>query len=422
MTFLPLAEIARARPGMKECIGLFAGILVVIVLGYALLFAVSALPRENLRKNILQADARGFFSDNYPQYDWLRPLYNRLDMFTECVGIGVALNMRPDAKTLLEMPMFGECSALRKVITGDTPDAAPYLYMRFIHGYQIALKSMYTFFSLETVRAAAAGISLLLLVLLFIALQRATDTRYAAVVVFSFFLTSSPNMFFTVTHATQFWLVTAAGAAAALGRGRICPLCFFGFVGAMDAFCHYFLAQSLSLALPLLCYTLARWADGESPGSIAAEAFWGCIGWSFGFVLPWLIKWSVLFLVLAPTKAELFGVTLENYPARGLTMILTAVQRNFLSANWPTILFVIAFCVLRRRRMALEMPPGLWMACLPGLLPFVWMCILPGHSGVRHSTFVNLILWPFLATCLLLLLAMPIDSRKHLLSRRENTE
>ena len=220
MPFSPLKEIAQARPGKKAFIRLFAGIAAVVMFGYALLFAVSTLPQEDLRKNILQADARGFFSENFPQYAWLRTLYNRIYMYTECVGIGVALNMRPDAKTLLEMPAFGECSGLHKVVAVDNFDAAPHAYIRFIHGYQIVLKSMYTFFSLETVRAVTAGVSVLLLVFLCAALKRTTDTTYAAVVVFSFFLTSSPNMFFTVTHATSFGVALAAAAAAALGHSK----------------------------------------------------------------------------------------------------------------------------------------------------------------------------------------------------------
>jgi len=405
-----LTDILQARPGTKAFIGLFISILSVIVLGYVFLFAVALLPQESLRKNILQADSRGFFSENYPQYAWLRPLFNRLDMYTECIGVGIALNMKPDAKTLLEMPTFGECTSLHKVISVKHFDATPHHYMRFIHGHQVVLKSMYTFFSLETVRAITAGTSLLLLIFLYIALKHRIDTRYAALVVSSFFLTASPNMFFTVTHATPFWLVLTAAIAATLGR-RICPLIFFGVAGALDAFLNFLIMGSLSLALPLLCYSLAQWAEGESPGRIAAAAFWGGIGWSFGYVLPWLLKWLVLFLALAPTKAALFGVTLELYPTRGLTMIITAVQRNFLSANWPYIALAFVVCALRRRRMALKTPPGLWMACLPGLIPLFWMCILPGQSGIAHSTFVNLILWPFLAACLLLLLSMPRENQ-----------
>jgi len=406
-----LTEILQARPGTKACVRLFISILSVIVLGYALLFAVSLLPQESLRNNIHQADSRGFFSDNYPQYAWLRPLFNHLDMFTECVGIGIALNMRPDAKTLLEMPMFGECSSLQKVITLNDFDAPTHKYMRYIHGYQVVLKSMYTLFSLETVRAITTGTSFLLLLFLCIALKYRIDTRYAVVIVASFFLTASPNMFFTVTHATQFQVALTAAIAATLGSRRIWPVCFFGVVGALDAFCSFLNMGSLSLALPLLCYTLVKWSEGEPPDRIGAETFWGCMGWSCGFVFPWLAKWLVLFLALAPTKAALFGVTLEHYPTRDLTMIVTAVQRNFLSANWPYIALAFGVCALRRRRMALTTPSGLWMACLPGLIPLFWMCILPGQSGVAHSTFVNLILWPFLAACLLLLLAMPQELR-----------
>jgi len=159
-----LTDILQVRPGTKAFIRLCICILSVIALSYVLLFAVSLLPQESLRKNILQADSRGFFSENYPQYAWLRPLYNRLDMYTECIGVGMALNMKPDAKTLLEMPHFGECTSLRKAITVQNFDATHGQYMRYIHGHQVVLKSMYTFFSLETVRAITAGTSVLLLI------------------------------------------------------------------------------------------------------------------------------------------------------------------------------------------------------------------------------------------------------------------
>lgn len=414
-----MTDIIQACPDRKSCIRLCAGVALVIAFGYALLFTVALLPQENLRKHLLRADASGFFSENYPQYEWARPLFNRLDMYTECIGAGIALNMRADWRTLLEMPTFGECSVLHTVLAAEDFKATPHGYMRYIHGYQIVLKSLYTLFPLEMVRVVTAGTSLFLLFFLYIALYRKTAAGYAAAVVMSFFLTSSPNMLFTVTHATQFWVALAAAAAAVLGYRRICPIVFFGLVGALDAFCSFLNMGSLSLALPLLCYTLARWIDGAASGRIRADTFWGCVGWSFGFVLPWLVKWLVLFFVFEPTKAALFGVTLEQYVPRDLVMIATAAQRNFVSANWPVIVLVFVVSALRRWRMGLHTPPGLWSVCLPGVIPLLWMCILPGQSGIKHSTFTNLIVWPFLAASLLLLLSMPRDARDLASSRHE---
>jgi hypothetical protein len=405
-----LNEILRTRPGKKEFKRLFSGMAAVVAIGYFLLFAVSLLPQENLRKTLLQAEARGFLSENHPQYDWLRPLYNRLDMYTECLAFGVALNLKPDAAMLLKTPTFGDCPSLRAVVASANHDAPGMPYMRYLHGTQTVLKSLYTFLSLEAVRAVTAGTSLLLLLALFFALKLEAGARRAAIVVASFFLTASPNMFFTVTHATQFWLVLTAAIAAVLGHRRICPVLFFACIGSADAFFSFFSMGSLSLALPLLCFTLARWTAGESSDRFGAEAFWGCVGWSLGFVLPWLLKWLVLHFAFAATRGELFGVTLEQYPARGVTMIALAMQRNFLSANWPYIVLAFVVAALHRRRTAAKTPPGLWTACLPGLLPLLWICVLPGQSGVKHSTYVNIILWPFLSACLLLLLAAPRDA------------
>jgi hypothetical protein len=398
-------------PKIKDFARLFAGIACVLVCGYTLLFAVSLLPQEALRNNLAQADARGFFSEDYPQYEWLRPLFNRLDMYTECLGLGIALSLGPDARTLLETPTFGACPDLHRHIAVDAFAGTPRAYMRHTHGYQIVLKGMYTLFSLETARAVTAAASLSLLCLLFFALRDRTGLPCAAVVVCSFFLTASPNMFFTVTHAVQFWVALAAALAATLARGREMPLALFGVIGALDGFFSFLTMGSLSLALPLLCHTLVRRAEGESPERIVAAVFWGGLGWSFGFLLPWLVKWGALFLLFAPSKAALFGDTLERYPVQGLGMIAAAICNNFLNANWPAIVLAAVLSVRHRRRLSLKTPPGLWAACLPGLIPLLWIGILPGQSGVKHSTFVNLILWPFLAASLLLLLAVPSTPR-----------
>jgi len=403
MPFSLPVTLWQSRPAKKECLCFLAGTAAVVVVGYAGLYALSLLPQEKLRNNVLRADARGFFSDNYPHYEWLRPVSNRLDMYTECLGLGIALNMRPDAKTLLEMPTFGECSGLRAA-GAENFAAVPHAYMRYIHGYQLVLKSLYTFFPIEAVRAVVAGTSLFLLLALFLALSRKTDVRHAALVAASFFFTASPNMFFTATHAVQFWVVLAAAVAAVLRHTQLSPLCFFGTVGALDAFFSFLSMGSLSLALPLLCYTLVMWTQGASPERVTAAAFWGCIGWSLGFLIPWPVKWLVLRHELAPTWAALFGTALEQYPAHDPMMILTALINNFFSANWPWIVCIFVALVLRKRRLALRTPPGLWAACLPGLIPLLWICILPGQSGVKHSSYMNLILWPFFAACLLLLL------------------
>ncbi|MDR3358321.1 MAG: hypothetical protein LBN96_05645 [Desulfovibrio sp.] len=84
------AKILRERPDKKTFAVLAGGILDLVLGGYLLLFAVSLLPQESLRQNILRMDSGGFFSENYPEYSWLRPLSNRLDMFTECAGVGIA--------------------------------------------------------------------------------------------------------------------------------------------------------------------------------------------------------------------------------------------------------------------------------------------------------------------------------------------
>jgi hypothetical protein len=286
-----LRRTAQSRPRARTFAALAVSILGIVVVGYLLLFAASFSPEEKLRQNVTAAHSRVFFSENYPQYFYLRPLFGRLDMYTECVGIGIASNMRPN--DLLRMPTFGDCPGLTKAVENNFV-APTYDYMRFSHGHQIFLKPLYAFFSLETTRAITALTTFVLLLALFFVLKFRLDAAYAAVVALSFFFTSSPSMFFTVTHGVPFWLVLAGAITATLWDGKTAPLCLFACMGACDAFLNFFVMCSLSLALPLLCYVLAQWAKGEASDQVIANAFWGCVGWSIGFVAPWLIKWAML--------------------------------------------------------------------------------------------------------------------------------
>ncbi len=409
-----ILPIIIAKPERGSFLGLGLGIVLVILAGYGLIFAVSGLPQTHLRKHIQDAQAEGYIANNCPMPSYpkiLKRIFKRTDMYTECVGLGIAVNMYPNVESLLSMPTFGECSGLAQAATRNFEDGG-YPYMRYMHGYQIYLKPLYTLFTIEEARLITIGITLFLIALLFFTLQKSMATTYAAVVVLSFFVTRPPSVFLLATHAPQFWVVLVAAMLAVRLRNRTSPLVLFGVIGACDAFFSFLNMGSLSLGLPLLCYALSLWWDEKTPGEISGAIFWGGVGWSIGFVAPWLIKWGVLELVLHPTKEQLFGQTLDVYPTRNIQMVFTALYRNIIHLYWRVGLVIAALLIIRRLWRRPSLPSGLWAALLPGLVPVVWICILPGQSGIQHAFFINVILWPSIAALFLLLLAMPNTHRR----------
>lgn len=399
-------HIISSRPKYRSCFLLAVSVLSLVAVGGVLLFAVSELPQEPLRHHLKGAAAEGYFAHNYPKFGYLTVFTQKPDMYTECVGIGIATTMLPTAESLLSMSSFGECEGLTKAIAGDfTMPLGP--YMRYPHGYQIFLKPLYTFFPLDAVRLITCCMTIGLLALLFVTLRNNLNTAYAAVVVLSFFMMRAYSSFLLVTHAAQFWLVLAGAIAAVCLRRKVSPFLLFGTLGTGDTFFSFLSMGSLSLGLPMLCYALTLWNDDKAPEEIIATLFWGGIGWSIGFVLPWLVKWTILECFLHVTTDQVFGRTLELYPTRNVQMIATAIFNNVKSLQWQLCLVICGLLFARKRRLHRAIPAGLWAALLPALVPFIWVCILPGQSGVIHSEFVNLIFWPFIAALFLLLSALP---------------
>jgi hypothetical protein len=398
-------QVLCSRPGLRSLLFLVLCVLSLTLISHVLLFALSGLPQEPLRRHIQQAEKEGYLK-NYPKPQHLQILNKFLDMYTECIGLGIAANMRPDARTLLSSPHFGECAQLTPAVA-DGFAATPQPYMRYTHGNQLFLKPFYTAFPIGAVRLVTSGITLCLLALIFITLRNHLNIFYAAVVVPSFFVTKSANVFLLVTHAAQFWVVLTGAILAVRLHRRTPPLLLFGIIGAGDAVFSFLNMGSLSLGLPLLCYALALWRDGRAPGEIIAALFWGGVGWSIGFVGPWLMKWAALELLFHPTEKELFGNTLNLYPAQSVRMILTAMWRNLDHIHWRFGLVLCALLIARRLWRRPATPSGSWVTALPALVPLIWICILPGQSGLQHASFTNVILWPCIAAAALMLLSLP---------------
>ncbi len=393
-----LRALCQEFPNSKQWYKALAGIFGCIVLGYIAFYAVYQLPLQPLQENMYKAYTDGHFARNYPTVKILvRPM--PVDMYTECCGIGTALQPYESVDDLFLKKIYGECSGLSQAAAKKFSEPPTGAYSRYIHGYSIFSRLFYTFFDMQTVRTLCSIITCVLLFVLAISLKTRVSTGHAALVIGSFLMTNSPSMYVLVTHSAQFWLVLIAAIAATLIRNKQTFFILMACIGALDSFLTFLNMGSLSLSIPLLCFLLASWANSkddspETSSSLLANGFWGSVAWAIGFLTPWLFKWSILYFAYDLGKDAIFSSTLDIYPASGVEMILRALAKNAIMTHmevWVPLFAVLFWVKYKEERV---LPQGLWITIFAALIPVVWVCLLPGQSGIKHSTFINLILWP----------------------------
>ncbi len=392
----------ECRPSLRQIVCALLGILLCILLGYALLFGVGKLPLDALQKNIITAQEKGFFEENYPQITVIAKPH-RADMYTECFGIGTALQPLGTVHEILFTSSYGHCQDLSRAAEAKFNSVEPAPYYRYTHGYAAFVRLFYTYFDVQSVRTLVTLTSYLLLFVLTLSLALRVSSGHALLVLGSFFLLNSPSMYVLVTHAVQFWLVLVACIVVTFLSNPRHLFPFMGMVGALDGFLTFLSMGSLSLSMPLLCFLLTsmarldvqdKQASQKELFRILSRGFYACCAWSFGFLAPWLLKWGVLHFIHDVAWQDIFGATLQDYTASSIGMIALAIFKNFLATHVGVWLPLFALLLWIRCKEGRSMPKTLWLSLFPALIPLIWCILLPGQSGVKHSSFVNLILWP----------------------------
>ena len=360
------------------------------LLGLALLWAAARLPTGPLEEHIRVAVESGGFSENYPKI----LLFRSLDRYTECAGINIALEMRPELVSILGMRNFQECKGLRARFTeGAAP--ADWPYARYWHGYQTILKPLYTWLPAACIPWVASGVALLLLAALFGVAAARLGKATAALLILSFALPGSLTVFPLLTHGVQFWWVLLSCLAVCLYRSPAMPLGLFAVMGAGAAFVCFFNMESLSLGMGLLCHCLLRRQQGQAVGATLRESLWLCVAWGAAFVGMWLVKWGLAWLVL-PQGTDLLGGTVGAYAPRSPEMLGKAVLANVLRMPWTVALASFLLLGWRFWRKGLRWPHGMGALLVPALIPFLWYALMPGHVE-KHSFFMPVVLWPAVA-------------------------
>ena len=362
-------------------------VILVSSIGLALLFYVETRSDEEALRTRLRAAAEsGSFQNDYPTVGW----FQRLDMFTECGALSMALNPLPTLRSVLLMHGFQGCAGLRRVLLENEP-LPTNEYAHYWHGHQIILKPLYTAFPVPVARGILTAVGLFLWAGLWCAAAYRLGAQRGAVLALSLIIPGGLTVFPLATHAVPFWLVLLSSIVACLWRGRSVPVPLFAIIGALSTFVSFLNMESLSLGLPLLCYFCVQLDSGRSAASLVKESSWLCFAWGAAFVGMWLSKWGMGTLGFLSAKTV--------YLPHSFAMIGQALSSNILNMPWTIALGTVMLMALRMWWCALKPPRGSWALLVPAAVPLVWICLLPGHAEI-HNFFMKIILWPTVAALL----------------------
>jgi hypothetical protein len=325
-----------------------------------------------------------------------------MDMYTECVAIGIAANMRPDFRSVMQMKHAGSCDGLRRFLAD--PDGAPLeIYGRYWQGYQIIMRPLLLFFSYDKVRVIVGITSMLLTLCFFYVLSGRTSKKAALFVFLAFCMTMNARVFFLVTYGVQYWLVIAAAIGVLQASPRYAerlPL-IFAVIGGTDAYFTFLNLPSLSLSVPLLCWFLRELATNNFNGEkLIARAFLCCLAWAAAMVLVWVCKWLLLRYIQGDWN--FFGTTLDYYPL-GSRWPLDALIHCFIKTQFMALLVISGFLLCLKKRRKIKNSLQTRVLIFPALIPVLWIELaMPGHAA-QHVIMLSFALWPSFATVLFLI-------------------
>jgi hypothetical protein len=399
ITVNALFNIASRLPAIAGRWLLFKILLCAIAicfLGYWLLYAAASGDGAAIIENLRQTP--DYFPEDYPKVG-----FQHVDMYTECVALGIAANLQQNFASVIKMNNVGPCQGLRSFL--DNPaQAATGVYGRYWQGYQSIMRPLLLLFSYGQMRMLVCVSSLLALIYFFYLLAGNAGRIPALMVFLAFGLTMRAGVFFLAAYGVQFWLVI--GAAIAVLKiprkyHKDLPL-LFAAIGGLDSYFTFLNLPSMSLSIPLLCHALRQ----ASAKAVVMEEEWGraflcCTAWVLGAVLVWSGKWALLRYVQGDWN--FFGATL-NYYSLGSRWPFEATSRCLLALQFKSIIFIVIASALLwlKKRGRKKIQTGAWLLLLPGLVPIIWYELaMPGHAA-HHPGITSFALWPLFAAILLI--------------------
>lgn len=385
---------------------LFLRVILAVLIGTLLLFAVYCIPTEEMNSNLGTAHylaAEGVYPRLTPYAS------SQLDNWTDAVML---MNASYDGKeSVITKAMLVPRhqitdkqntyeSLIGHYTNGEAFDSQT-TYPRYWHGYLVLLKPLLYITSYQRIRQINGVIQLSLLLLNVFLLYRRDLKRIIPPYIIIYLFLMPLALARSLQFSTCYYLYTLSCTAMLLFPNQLKhkDAVFFLYIGIATSFFDFLTYPIATIGIPAVLYFCIT--GYESVASAFRRGFRICFSWFFGYVGMWAGKWLICTILTGNSiflnTFNAIATRTSSSPETGLTLS-AAYSKNISSFfHTPaTLLFFLFFGFLLLQivghRKYGKLSNILLTAVFPyiilALFPFLWYFFTINHSCI-HFWFTN---------------------------------
>ena len=367
------------------------------------MYAVTLVPRGAIERNAVRSIDIIHYEGQEKAVAANNMLF-RLDNFTDCLMVNIALSAPDDDRTTAAMlnPMhlgdiMNQVDQTWNWVHHNDSVAPPKVnYGRYWHGYQVPLRLWLTVTDYSGIRLANALLLALLTLALDVLCWRRVSPAVALAMLLSLMMVLMPVVVpWSMQYSTCFIVMMMASCAVlAVKRvGRSLPLAaaMMAATGAITAFFDLLTTPMLTMGFPLVLYLLAY--KPEKPWRVMLLLV---VAWGVGYAGTWAAKWVVAGVI---TGEDVLSDAMRTARYRTVGrdtdttgIVLVDLLKHYWAMATPLRAALLA-AVLAVTMVVLRAMSRSWRAMSRHLLmlavaalPLLWYALLAQHS-FQHRWF-----------------------------------
>lgn len=384
-----------------------ANLILAVLAGTLLLFAVYQIPVERIEANV-DSSAQTIASEELcpSVFEWMT---SKIDNYTDSLMLLEAAYPQ-DVSPLVDAMNVpsGAIGDLEPfdIITGHYVDGtsydSTYLYPRYWHGYLIFLKPLLQVFDYSVLRTINGIIQAITVLLTCFLLFKKGHKKAVIPYALSYLMLMPVAMAKAFQYSSCFYVFSIGCIALVLlkddKRRHLAPLVFL-WCGIATAYFDFLTYPISTFGVPMMFYLMLE--DKHTAESKLAEIVRNAIYWCFGLGAMWVSKWGIASIITGENKfIDALGKVAQRTSTvsdDGISYSFYSVEiRNF-GAFFLTPVTILAVIFILYMILKLKKQNNLtknstvrilFPFLLTGLAPVAWYAFATNHS-VIHYFFTN---------------------------------
>lgn len=388
---------------LNSGLAVLATCVAAVVLFTMAMYAVYAVPRHAIEDNAVRS-IDVLHAEGQERTVAANNLLFRLDNFTDCLMVNIALSAPDDDRTTAAMLNPMHLGDIKNQVDqtwswahrADSVSPPQVNYGRYWHGYQVPLRLLLTVTDYRGIRLANALLLALLTLTLLVLCWRRVAPSVSLALLLSLLLVMMPVVVpWSMQYSTCFIVMLLASIAVlAMKRvGRSLPLAaaLMAATGALTAFLDLLTTPVLTLGFPLAFYLLA-----SKPANKWRVAMLLVAAWAVGYAGTWAAKWVVAGVI---TGEDVLSDAMRTARYRTVgrdvdssSIVLVDLLKHYWAMVTPlqgVVLVAVAAAALALLRLLARgwrvMTRHLLLLAVAAL-PLLWYALLAQHS-FQHRWF-----------------------------------